>query len=139
MSKFKNLNLKDEVIKGKYNFHGEDINVEIDLEEENVQIDDFSELISSSENWIEGFSTEILEKLINELSKELTDSAYGDSDYKPTDKDYKDLEKELTLTEIRFFPDEVISLVFEAKKEYPDMDIYCQINKEFRIEDIIVE
>ncbi|WP_449399265.1 hypothetical protein [Chryseobacterium wanjuense] len=73
------------------------------------------------------------------MAKELTDSAYTDSDYKPTEKDYKDLEEELTLTDVRFFPDDVISLVFKAKKEYPDMDIYCQIDHEFQVEDLFVE
>ncbi|WP_415326073.1 hypothetical protein [Chryseobacterium sp. MMS23-Vi53] len=139
MDKFKNLKLEDEIVTGKYNFQNKDLNIEFDLEEDDVEMDDFSELISDSEEWIEKFSTEKLNEIKTELSKELTDSAYSDSDYKVTEEDYKNLENELNITEIRFFPDDVISLIFEAKKEYPDMDIYCQINKEFEIEDVMVE
>ncbi len=139
MDKFKNLKLEDEIVTGKYSFQNKNLSVEFDLEEDDVEMDDFSELISDSEKWIERFSTEKLNEIKVELSKELTDSAYSDSDYEVTEEDYKNLENELNLTEIRFFPDDVISLIFEAKKEYPDMDIYCQITKEFEIEDVMVE
>ncbi len=139
MDKFKNLKLEDDVVTGKYDFYDREVNVEFDLEEDEAEMEDFSELISDADGWIENFSQEKLSQLKTEIAKELTDSAYTDSDYKPTEEDYKNLQEELTLTDIRFFPDEVISLVFKAKKEYPDMDIYCQIDKEFQVEDLFVE
>lgn len=139
MSTFKNLKLEDEVVTGTYDFQGEDIAVEFDLEEDDLTMDDFSELIQDAENWIESFSNKNLSTLKEEIARELTDSAYAGSAHKVSEEDYKNLEAELTLKEIRFFPEEVISLILEAKKEYPDMDIYCQINREFEIEDLMVE
>ncbi|SEW47891.1 hypothetical protein SAMN05421841_3654 [Chryseobacterium wanjuense] len=139
MDKFKNLKLEDDVVTGKYNYYDGEVDVEFDLEEDDTEMDDFSELISDANNWIENLTQENLNELKTKIAKELTDSAYSDSDYKPTEKDYKDLENELTLTDVRFFPDQVISLVFKAKKEYPDMDIYCQIDNEFQVEDLFVE
>ncbi|NML59202.1 hypothetical protein [Chryseobacterium cheonjiense] len=139
MSTFKNLKLEDEIVTGIYDFQGKDIAVEFDLEEDDLTMEDFSELIKDSENWIESFSNENLNTLKSEIAKELTDSAYAGLSHKVSEEDYKNLEAELMLKEIHFFPEEVISLILEAKKEYPDMDIYCQINKQFEIEDLMVE
>lgn len=139
MDTFKNLKLEDEIVAGIYNFQGENIAVEFDLEEDDLTMEDFSELIKDAENWIKSFSAENLNTLKAEIAKELTDSAYAGSSHKISEEDYKNLEAELMLKQIRFFPEEVISLILKAEKEYPDMDIYCQINKEFEIEDLMVE
>ncbi|WP_363799875.1 hypothetical protein ABU614_07220 [Lysobacter firmicutimachus] len=139
MSMFDDLKLQDEVVTGTCALHGGVLDVEFDLEQDGADIGDFAELISASERWIAEFSSETLSKLKGALAKELTDSAYEGWEEGATDRDYAGLEKELTLTKIRFFADEAVSLVFVAKREYPDMDIYCQIDKAFEIEDVMVE
>ncbi|WP_449399263.1 hypothetical protein [Chryseobacterium wanjuense] len=96
-------------------------------------------MISDSGKWIREFSSEALAELKGKIAKDLIDAAHTDSGYQPVEKDYKNLEKHLKLTEIRFLPDTVISLVFMAKKEYPDKEIYCQISEKFEIEDLFVD
>lgn len=75
MDTFKNLKLEDEIVTGIYNFQGENIAVEFDLEEDDLTMEDFSELIKDAENWIKSFSAENLNTLKAEIAKELTDSA----------------------------------------------------------------
>jgi hypothetical protein len=139
MPDFENLHLEGEFLKGNYSstITG-NITVQFDLEEEAPGLDDFNALIEESNEWIQTLTKEALEELKRQIAIELTDSAYGGSDYKPTAGDYNNLAKELTLKEIRFYPDEMYSLLMEAKKEYPDMQIYCQISTDFDIEDLIV-
>jgi hypothetical protein len=136
---FKDLKLIYNVVIGKYDFLENGVNVEFDIEDSYTQIEDFTEMISDSEKWIRKFSNETLGELKSKISKDLIDSAYTDSNYQPVEKDYKNLEKQMKLTEIRFLPDTVISLVFKAKKEYPDKEIYCQISEKFEIEDLFVD
>ncbi|QEC43989.1 hypothetical protein [Pseudobacter ginsenosidimutans] len=139
MSDFKNLQLEEELLRGNYTsaITG-DITVQFDLEEEAPGLDDFKALVEEANAWIKTFTKESLEELKRQVAAELTDSAYGGSDYQPTAEDYNNLAEELTLKEIRFYPDEMYSLVLEAKKEYPDSLIYCQISTDFDIEDLIV-
>ncbi|WP_449399266.1 hypothetical protein [Chryseobacterium wanjuense] len=56
MDKFKNLKLEDDVVTGKYNFYDREVNVEFDLEEDGTEMDDFSELISDADGWIENLT-----------------------------------------------------------------------------------
>lgn len=139
MPDFKNLQLEEELLRGNYTsaITG-DITVQFDLEEEAPGLDDFKALVEEANAWIKTVTKEALEELKRQMAIELTESAYGGSDYQPTAEDYNNLAKELTLKEIRFYPDEMYSLVLEAKKEYPDSLIYCQISTDFDIEDLIV-
>lgn len=139
MNKFENLKIEDEVLKGTCNspITG-NIEVEFDLEEDGAAMEDFSELISASETWIGKLTKEKLDELKRKMSLELTDSAYTGSGYKPGQQDYDGLAAELTLVSIRFFQD-AYSLVFQAKKEYPDMLIWCQVDEDMEMEDLMVD
>lgn len=139
MGKFENLKIEDDILKGIYNSSVTgNITVEFDLEEDDPAMDDFSELISASETWIKKLTQNKLDDLKRKMAIELTDSAYIDSDYKPNQQDYDGLAEELTLISMRFFQDSGFSLVFQAKKEYPDMLIWCQIDEDMEIDDLIV-
>lgn len=139
MGKFENLKIEDDIVKGVYDSPvAGNIAVEFDLEEDDPVMDDFSGLISASETWIEKLTQNKLDDLKRKMSIELTDSAYMGSDYKPNQQDYDGLAEELTLIKMRFFQDSGFSLVFQAKKEYPDMLIWCQIDEDLEIEDLIV-
>lgn len=139
MSQFENLKIEDDILKGIYDSSVTgNITVEFDLEEDDPVMDDFSELISASETWIKKLTQNKLDDLKRKMAIELTDSAYMDSDYKPNQQDYDGLAKELTLISMRFFQDPCYSLVFQAKKEYPDMLIWCQVDEDLEIDDLIV-
>ena len=139
MPDFENLHLEEELLRGNYSSGVTgNITVQFDLEEEEPELDDFNALVEEANAWIQTITKEALDELKRQIAIELTDSAYGGSDHKPTAGDYNGLAKELTLKEIRFYPDEMYSLVLDAKKEYPDMQIYCQISTDFDIEDLIV-
>lgn len=139
MGRFENLKIDDDILKGIYNSPVTgNIAVEFDLEEDDPVMEDFSELISTSEVWIEKLTQDKLDELKRKMGIELTDSAYMGSDYKPNQQDYDGLTEELTLISMRFFQDSSFSLVFQAKKEYPDMLIWCQIDEDMEIEDLIV-
>lgn len=143
MSRFENLKIEDEILKGIYHspVTGK-VAVEFDLgeeeEDDDPAMEDFSELISASETWVEELTQDKLDDLKRKMAIELTDSAYTGSGYKPGQQDYDGLAAELTLICIRFFPDASFSLVFQAKKEYPDMLIWCQIDEDLEIEDLEV-
>lgn len=139
MGKFENLKIEDDIVKGVYDSPVTgNIAVEFDLEEDDPVMEDFSGLISASETWIEKLTQNKLDDLKRKMSIELTDSAYMGTDYKPNQQDYDGLAEELTLIKMRFFQDSGFSLVFQAKKEYPDMLIWCQIDEDLEIEDLIV-
>lgn len=139
MPDFENLHLEEELLIGNYSsgITG-DITVQFDLEEEAPALEDFNALVEEARAWTQTLTMEVLEDLKRQMAIELTDSAYAGSDYEPGADDYNGLQEELMLKEIRFYPDELYSLVLEAKKEYPDMLIYCQISTDFDIEDLIV-
>lgn len=138
MNKFENLAIEDDILKGTYDspVTGK-ITVEFDLEEEDPVMKNFSGLISASQSWIGELTQEKLNELKRKMSLELTDSAYAGSGYKPGQQDYDGLAAELTLVSILFFQDAAFSLVFQAKKEYPDMLIWCQIDEDLEIEDLV--
>lgn len=139
MGRFENLKIEDDILKGTCNSPVTgNIAVEFDLEEDDPAMEDFSGLISASETWIGKLTQDKLDELKQKMGIELTDSAYMGSDYKPNQQDYDGLTEELTLISVRFFQDSSFSLVFQAKKEYPDMLIWCQIDEDLEIEDLIV-
>ncbi|WP_431291965.1 hypothetical protein [Pedobacter sp. P26] len=140
MEKFKDLHLLEGRLIGNINLMeiGR-VTVELDLEEDDPGVADFSDLMLQAEVWIRTFNAEILQKLLTAIAVELTDAAYSGSDYKPVSSDYASLEQSLELNKICFYQDAVVSLIFESITEYPDMEIYCLLGESFLIDDLTVE
>jgi hypothetical protein len=141
MEVFKDLNLKDGRMVGYLDLpESAKVVAEFDLEEQDSPDQpDFAGLISSAAAWVSGLSTGTIAMLKKEIARELTDAAYGDSDYQPSESDYTDLETSLHIVRICFYPDDVAMMILEAKKEYPDAEIYCQLDGSYQLEDISVE
>ena len=141
MEIFEDIVLKDGLMVGYLNLpEYVKVPVEFDLDEEdNPGQPDFEELISGAAAWARGLSAETIAALKKEIARELTDAAYGGSDYQPSDSDYTDLETSLRILRMNFYPDNAVVMVLEAKKEYPDMEIYCQLDDSYQLEDISVE
>ncbi|SFO51986.1 hypothetical protein SAMN05428949_5541 [Chitinophaga sp. YR627] len=141
MEVFNDLQLNDGRMVGYLNLP-ESLKVvaEFDLEEhDHPEPSDFAELISTATSWATGLNAATFEILKKQIAKELTDAAYGGAGYQVSESDYADLETSLLVERLCFFPDNIVLIIFEAKKEYPDMDIYCQLDNSYQIEDISVE
>lgn len=131
------LEIVDGKLIGKYalsaNAH---VPVILDIEASNPDIADFSDLLGDAAGSLNALTAETLDHLKTSISVELTDAAYPESQADMKAKAYADLQAELTLKEIAFYLDDVISMIFEAKNEYPDMLIHCQVDPQFAIEDL---
>lgn len=141
MEVFNDLQLKDGRMVGYLNLPDSlKVVAEFDLEEhDHPEQSDFAALIATATTWATGLNTETLEILKKQIAKELTDAAYGGAGYQVSESDYTALERALLVERLCFFPDNIVLMIFEAKKEYPDMEIYCQLDNSYQIEDISVE
>lgn len=141
MEVFNDLQLKDGCLVGYINLQKSlKVVAEFDLEgHDHPEQSDFSALISTATVWAIGLNAETFEKLKKQIAKELTDAAYGGAGYQVSESDYAALEASLLIGRLCFFPDNVVVMIFESKKEYPNMEIYCQLDNSYQIEDISVE
>lgn len=141
MDVFKDLELKDGCMVGYLDLPDSiKVIAELDLEEEDSpDQSDFAALITSAAVWVSRLSSGTIAVLKKEIARELTDAAYGGTDYQPSESDYADLETSLRIVRLRFYPDDVVLMILEAKKEYPDMEIFCQLDDSYQLEDISVE
>ncbi|PWV55581.1 hypothetical protein [Chitinophaga sp. S165] len=141
MEVFKDLQLKDGCMFGYLNLpESVKVAAEFDLEEEDdPKPSDFAALISSATDWATGLSAGTFEVLKKQIARELTDAAYGGAGYQPSESDYTALEASLLAIRLCFYPDNGVVMIFEAKQEYPDMEIYCQLDESYQLEDISVE
>jgi len=116
----------------------EHVPVILDVEASDPAIDDFSDLLSKAASWLDALTEETLDRLKTGIAVELTDAAYPASDADIRAKACADLKAELKLEEIVFYLDDVTSMVFAARNEYPDMLIHCQVDQRVAIEDLAV-
>lgn len=135
---FDNLVLQDDVVTGLYRLSGMALQVGFDREAEAAKLDDYSALIAEAEKRMAWFGMPVLEKLKEEMSTALTDSAYEGTGYQPLEQDYTALKQELQLRTIRFFPEGITVLELEAPGQYPDMLVYCQVDAQFEMEEVTV-
>jgi len=110
----------------------------LDIDASNPAIDDFSDLLVDAASALDALTEETLDCLKTSISVELTDAAYPESDAGMKAKAYANLKAELRLKEIVFYLEDAISMIFEARNDYPDMSIYCQVDRRFAIEDLAV-
>lgn len=132
----KNISLSSKVLSGYTNtsFSKNDlIKVTYCIEKNGpVNITDFDKLIHYSESAFKNLNQESIDSIKVSISKELTDSSFNQSDYKPTEEDYIVLKQSLDIKQINFYEEDfVIELV--SKPVYPDMKITCQLSYDFEI------
>jgi hypothetical protein len=140
MKNIEGLKLTKNQLRGYYAiFPNEKTPIFFDIEESKPSFDDFTGIVEFANKTLANLSETTFTKIRKEVAKELTSAAYSQASYSPTSEDELNLEIQLYLRRISFYPNNIISMVFEAKNEYPDMLIYCQLNEDFEIEDVIVE
>ena len=116
----------------------EQIPVIIDIEKSDANIEDFSKLLNEVTSLLNELTEKTLDNLKTNIAIELTDAAYSESVNNKRAKHHLDLKSQLKLKNIIFYLYNVISMIFEAKEDYPDLLIYCQVDQSFDIEDLTV-
>lgn len=131
--------ISDGKLTGNYSISvDEHIPVIFDIEKSHAKIEDFSELLDKAVSSLNALTEKTIDHLKTNIAVELTDVAYSETVHHTKAKDDTDLKSQLKLKTINFYLDHVISMIFEAKEEYPDRLIYCQVGQSFDIEDLAV-
>jgi len=83
---------------------------------------------------------EILEARESEVVEELTEAAYEDDDDEVDMAEaLQALKDDIALDGVVVFGDGGITLLFIAPEEYPDLIIYCLLDEDLEIDDLMVE
>lgn len=110
------------------------ISVELDLEAETGSEKEFSKLETQAIKMIERYTNK-QEKILARVSKEVTESSYEQSSYKPDKKDFDSLREQLILKSIYAFEDGLV-ITFDAPVAYPDYEISVQLTRLAAVDDI---
>ncbi|MFK7786085.1 MAG: hypothetical protein AB8B56_13270 [Crocinitomicaceae bacterium] len=134
------LRVEDGHLRGGIFLESQLTNVEVlfDLESEGgtQELDDFKDIVSSYRTFIIELLAETKLSILKErISKEITDASYSQSDSNARKEDYQELQEDLTIIKISFYREDMV-LNFVAEKVYKDAHIYCQLDKDWVVDDI---
>lgn len=107
-------------------------------EDDNLTTDE-ARLRELADDALDGLSGEKLESIEEDVVRELTESAFEQSERDVEEEDYRKLAGDMELTGVTVFTDGVVTLEYLAENEYPDLVIYIQLDDEYQIEDLLVE
>jgi hypothetical protein len=82
---------------------------------------------------------ETLDQREQEVAEELTDAAYEGDDDADVGEALRALRADIVLDGVIVFGDGGMTLLYLAPEEYPDMIIYCLLDEDLEIEDLMVE
>jgi hypothetical protein len=111
--------------------------IEIDPETDTTTTADFDDLIKELQRLIEYLTPDQLQKITTSIAREITTSAYEQSDYTPTEPDFTALENDLKLMKIITFP-EGFAFDYAAEANYPGNQVTVQLDEDFNIEDVAI-
>lgn len=111
--------------------------IEIDPETDATTTAHFDDLINELQRLIGYLMPDLLQKITTSTAREITTSAYEQSDYTPTEADFTVLENDLKLLKIITFP-EGFAFDYAAEANYPGNQIKVQLDEDFNIEDIAI-
>lgn len=133
-----NVAVVDGVLLGRASLSGTTFDVRCDPEAEDGEIVDLDVLRQQAETSLARLAEGRMRTLIHDLVREVTDAAYEQSDHAPSDKDYRELERDLRLQRLDCYVDGAV-LLFGAETVFPDMEVACQVGIELDIEDVAVD
>jgi hypothetical protein len=85
-------------------------------------------------------SQEILDEREREVAEELTDAAYEEDDGGvDLAEALQSLKDDIALDGVVVFGDGGLTLLYVAPEEYPDLIIYCLLDEDLEIDDLMVE
>ncbi|MDT0156974.1 hypothetical protein Q9R19_04960 [Microbacterium sp. ARD32] len=82
---------------------------------------------------------EVLDEREREVAKELAEAAYEDDEDVDLAEELDSLKEDIALDGVVVFSDGGITLLYVAPEEYPDMVIYCLLDEDLEIDDLMVE
>jgi hypothetical protein len=109
--------------------------VEIDLEEDSTNPADFDELTNELQRLITYLTPDNLKAMEAAIAKEITESAYEQTEYIPDAADFASVANDLKLVKIITFP-EGFAFDYTAEINYPGNQIKIQLDTEFNIDDV---
>lgn len=82
---------------------------------------------------------EALDQREQEVAEELTDAAYEGDDDVDLEDELRALKSDIALDGVIVFGDGGITLLYIAPEQYPDLIIYCLLDEDLEIDDLMVE
>ncbi|MGB3374998.1 MAG: hypothetical protein WBA87_07660 [Microbacterium sp.] len=82
---------------------------------------------------------ETLDQREQEVTEELTDAAYEGDEDADLEEALRALKADIALDGVIVFGDGGITLLYIAPEEYPDLIIYCLLDEDLEIDDLMVE
>jgi hypothetical protein len=82
---------------------------------------------------------ETLDQREQEVAEELTDAAYEGDDDVDLEDELRALKSDIALDGVIVFGDGGITLLYIAPEQYPDLIIYCLLDEDLEIDDLMVE
>lgn len=110
----------------------------VDVEPEDLP--DMDTMQETVQHALARLTQEILDDREREVAEELTEAAYEDDD-DGTDlaEALQSLKDDIALDGVVVFGDGGITLLYVAPEEYPDLIIYCLLDEDLEIDDLMVE
>lgn len=137
MAKFNAEQIDNGVLEGTIQMAGEEIVVNIDLENDSAKMADFKGLIAEVEKFAAYFTKEKQAEVKQDIAKVVIDGAFEQEDEEPTDEDYQSLQDDLQLADVYAF-DGGFVLTYSADESFPESDIVAQLNEDYAIDEIAV-
>ena len=110
-----------------------DITIFIDDESGDIQRESqIHPILDRIENFFKQINTD---DLIREISIEINQACYEQSDYEPTESDNKELANDLRIMNITAYFDDLV-FIYYSNSFLPDMEISAQITYEGKLENL---
>lgn len=93
-----------------------------------------AEMLATAQRALTPLTAEQLDRLEQEIVRELVDSEFEGGEQGPNDDDYTELADELELQGAIVSSDATLVLVYEAPTQYAGLVIYAQLDEELQIE-----
>ncbi|MFD5214633.1 hypothetical protein [Microbacterium sp. NPDC058345] len=115
---------------------------DIDVDDDDLDPEDLPDMDTMQEtvrHALARLTEDVLVAREREVAEELTDAAFEDDDDVDLDAELKTLREDLVLDGVVVFGDGGMTLLYVAQQEYPDLTIYCLLDEDLEIDDLMVE
>ncbi|UWF78382.1 MULTISPECIES: hypothetical protein [Microbacterium] len=119
----------------------EDEDEEDDLDEglEPEDLPDMDTMQETVQHALARLTAEVLDAREREVAESLIEAAYEDEDEDDLEEPLAALREDISLDGVVVFGDGGMTLLYVAPEEYPDLTIYCLLDDDLEIDDIMVE
>lgn len=116
---------------------GDDHDDEEDVEREDLpDLDGMRETVRHA---LARLTEDVLDAREREVAQELTEAAYKDDDDVDLDEAVQTLREDIVLDGVVVFGDGGLTLLYVAPDGYPDLIIYCQLDEDLEVDDLMIE